>query len=349
MVPIFLVTCLTGVSLIYQKAIVRALVAPEASLPADYDIDQLSAELNLLLQHPRFSPNALIKAPNLEEPYWWIREPGGDKLLFRLGDLVQYEANSWLMPTYEFIRNLHIELLTGLAGEIFLLYVGAMAVVLGLSGLWLWWPMRSGFHWRWVLPPLRRLKLKGFLRFHSQSGIVILPMFLVVTLTASVMMFQKVRNAIAAAEIEAAEVTPVAIDRHQLIAAVKLADATVKNSWPTYIRVVPGDEPQAKIRLRLNGEWHPNGRTNVYVDMAKQQVTTLQHVEKDSPTKKVLNQMYPLHSSYGMPAFYSLLTLSMGLGAIWLIVTGTGSWLRRRLLDRANVKKHDRIRVVSPQ
>lgn len=332
MVPIFLVTCLTGVSLIYQKVIVRGLVTPDAILPADYGIDQLTIDLEQLVHHPFFRGDALIKAPNSEEPYWWVRYPDGEKLLFRTGDLELYEFNYWVLPVFEFIRHLHIELLTGLAGEVVLLYVGAMALVLGLSGLWLWWPMRAGFHWRWVVPPLRRLKLKSFLRLHSQSGIVILPMFLLVTLTASVMMFQKVRNAINAEELKVVTaVSPASIDSGQLIAAVRLADATVGFSWPTYIRVVPGDTPLAKIRLRLDGEWHPNGRTNVFVDMEQQLVTTLQLVSEDTPGKKVLNQMYPLHSSYGMPFFYSLLTMLVGIGATWSIVTGTGSWLRRRL------------------
>lgn len=333
MVPIFLVTCLTGIALIYQKAIVRVLVTPDASLPADYGIDQLSVELEQLVQHQMFRADALIKAPNTEEPYWWIRYPGEDKLLFRLGDLEQYEVNNWVLPAFEFVRHLHIELLTGLAGEIVLLYVAAMALVLGFSGLWLWWPMRRGFHWRWVIPPVRRLKLKSFLRFHSQSSVVILPMFLVVTLTASVMMFQKVRNAITAETTQTSvQASRAPIDPDQLVAAVQLVNRTVQNSWPTYIRVVPGDAPVAKVRLRLDGEWHSNGRTNVYVDMDQTVVTKLQHVDDDSSVKKVLNQMYPLHSSYGMPLFYSLLTLSVGIGVIWLIVTGTGSWLRRRYI-----------------
>ena len=331
-VPIFFVTCLTGLALVYQKGIVRQMVTPDAVLPDQYGVQQVGAELEQLMAMPQFHSDALIKAPNAEEPYWWIRRPGGDKQLFRIGDLQQYEQGVWILPVLEFARHLHIELLSGLVGEVLLLYVGLMTLLLGFTGIWLWWPQRRGFHWRWVIPPRRRLKLKSFLRLHSQSGIVLLPMFFVVPLTASVMMFQKVRNALTAAPVVATEMVDYAeVSNGQIAAALKLSVDSIENSWPTYIRLLPGDVPTAKFRLRLEDEWHPNGRTNIVVDLGAMAITDLQDVRQARPLKQVLNQMYPLHSSYGMPLFYSILTALVGVGSLWLLVTGTGSWLRVNL------------------
>ena len=44
--------------------------------------------------------------------------------------------------------------------------------------------------------------------------------------------------------------------------------------------------------------------------------------------RRVLNQMYPLHSGYGLPAGYSLLVFVAGAGTLWLGWTGVRSWLR---------------------
>lgn len=85
-VPTLTIAFLTGALLVYQKNLITGLVLRDAQLPAGYDIDSLTRELQQVLQHPLFQPEDLIKAPNAEEPYWSLRHGNGEKILLGLGN-----------------------------------------------------------------------------------------------------------------------------------------------------------------------------------------------------------------------------------------------------------------------
>ena len=326
--PILLVACVSGVLMVYQKAIVRTLVTPGAQLPPGYDIQTAADELQRLIDHPAFLADALIKAPNSQEPYWSLRHADGRRQLLSLGDLQVYQQGDGLLSAFEFVRELHIELLTGLAGEMVLLVIGFSALFLSVTGIWLWWPMRKAFKWQWVVPPPSHWQSKWWLRYHSHSGSILVPILLLVFITSSVMMWQKVRNALTTIEAPPVKQSTLKPAADEISRALLLADATVGNSWPTYIRVTPGSPAKVRIRVRLNGEWHPNGRTNILIDLNSQTVENLQRADAAFPLQKILNQMYPLHSGYGMPAIYTLLIFLAGVGGAWLSVTGALSYLR---------------------
>lgn len=107
------------------------------------------------------------------------------------------------------------------------------------------------------------------------------------------------------------------------------ASTAVPDGWPTYIHL-PGDElTEASIRFRLPGEWHPNGRTSVTFDTTTGKATLSSRSDQVRPARKVLNQLYPLHSGYGMGWIYTLLIFVSGLAMLWLVVSGGISYLRR--------------------
>lgn len=329
--PVFIVTCLTGTLLVFQKPLLRWLVTPSAELPPNYDAADVASGLEHLSQHPAFRRDDLIKAPNPQEPYWTLSHRDGTKQLLDLRDFTLYSDRQWVLDVFEFIRHLHIELMLGLAGKIVLLILGCSALFFCISGIYLWWPMRRIYGWRWVLPPPSFWRLKWLLRFHSHSGITLVAILLISFTTSTTMMWRKVDFGMSTSEASAADETYAPVTPSQLATGLRIADLAVKDSWPTFIRTMPGDTPMAKIRVRMNGEWHPNGRTNIYVNLAQAKITRLQRVEDATPLQRVLNQMYPLHSGYGLPLFYAIIVFVGGAGALWLAVSGAINLLRREM------------------
>ena len=46
--------------------------------------------------------------------------------------------------------------------------------------------------------------------------------------------------------------------------------------------------------------------------------------------RRLLNQVYPLHSGYGMNSVYMLVIITSGVTLIWLSCTGVVSYARKR-------------------
>lgn len=345
-VPTLTIAFLTGALLVYQKNLITGLVLRDAQLPAGYDIDSLTRELQQVLQHPLFQPEDLIKAPNAEEPYWSLRHGNGEKILLGLGNQEHLQQTDSLLTLLETVRHIHLELMAGTTGKILLLISAVLGVFLTVSGLWLWWPTRRSMRWYWVLPPPSRWKLKLFLRFHSHSGIALATMLAIVLSTSSVMMWRKVGNTFTAPP------TPVAVaestrafsdtDVTAVAEAVALVVREIPHSWPTYIRLdTPTDAnsgTSVRVRVRLQGEWHPNGRTRAQVNVHPLEIISLSRADAVSPGEKLLNQMYPLHSGYGMPALYQAGIFFTGMGGLWLVMTGTTSLVRRLRMQRKTQK-----------
>ncbi|WP_075185063.1 PepSY-associated TM helix domain-containing protein [Teredinibacter haidensis] len=331
--PLFLLACTSGTLLVFQKPLIRLVVTPTAEMPVSYSIDQLAIELEQLVQHPLFDTRQLIKAPSVEEPFWSVRGDG-KKILLSIGHLERYERGQWLIDGLEWLRQFHIELLAGTTGKILLLIVVLVALLMCVTGAIVWWPMRRIYHWSWVLPPRSKWRLRYMIRFHSHSSFTVLPLLMVVLLCAAVMMWNKVDHALAATGSKKS--SPVLVPQsispdyvNNIGAALKRAHRALPHSWPTYIRIQGQNMNHLRVRVRLNGEWHPNGRSSATVDLQRLEMTEFVRADTQPFLLRLRNQMYPLHSGYGMSPLYMGLVFIAGLGGIWLSVTGLIALLRR--------------------
>lgn len=326
-----LVAALSGSLLVYKKELVRLLITPEAELPADFNTAQMAHQLDQIVQTAETGTIRLVKAPNSKEPYWTLTVSGRNAetsvQLLSLATLEPYQDNLWLLDGMAFIRELHTELLTGAVGEALLLASGVGGVFLSVTGLLIWWPTRRSFRWRWVLP--RPMPMRFLLHSHRHAGAVAALILIPVILTGSVMLWQKlVRPILAPAPATTLPATLVGelVPSRWLLAAA----AAVPDGSPTYIRLPGTDRGEASIRFRLPDEWHPNGRTSVTLEATTGKMTLGQRSDKARPARKALNQLYPLHSGYGMGWVYALLIFASGIALLWLGVSGGMSYLRRR-------------------
>ena len=303
----------SGALLVYKKPLVHWLVTPGASLSASYGPRQMVPELDRIVRTHPPGLRERIKAPNDEEPYWTLTANDGNIQLLSVGDLAPFDDALGVLDVFAFVRHLHTELLAGVTGEAVYLVAGLLGLVLVGSGLVLWWPTRRLLRWRWVWPRPCRLAL--FLQYHRHGGALASPLLLVVVLTGSLMLWQKLVMPL----LPAVATTAAAVEiRAEPTAGglLTLALAQVPDGWPTYIRLPDPERGQADIRFRLPGEWHPNGRTSVTLDARSGELVVSRRSDRVSTVRWWVNQLYPLHSGYGV------------LG--WLSLTGVVSYLRRR-------------------
>lgn len=335
-----LLAAASGTLLIYKKPLIRFVMVPHAELPTDYGPVQMAAQLDVIAAHIAPAQRDLIKAPNPEEPYWTLT--GIDKQqvqLLSVDTLESHRHHLWLLDVFAFTRILHTELFSGVIGEGILLISGIAGLFLCISGIILWWPTRRSFRWRWVFP--KEISARYLMHYHRHSGALGTLMLILVMLTGSLMLWQKLVSPL----LPPAPVSVIPDPSQQLrdtqtdetvqgcttgSECLLQAHALIPDGWPTYIRLPTGDSPDVSVRFRLPDEWHPNGRTSVRINSMTGSVTLSTRSDKVSTARHLVNQLYPLHSAYGMNAIYKLLVFLGGVTLIWLSLTGAISYFKKR-------------------
>ncbi|MCK9504221.1 MAG: PepSY domain-containing protein [Porticoccaceae bacterium] len=333
-----LVAAITGSLLVYKKALIRLLITPDAALPASLNSSDMATELDRIVAIIGLENVGLIKVPNSQEPYWTVIPPLAEKdvktekipiRLLAIGTLEPYKNNLWLLDSLAFIRKLHTDLLVGEIGEALLLASTAGGLFLSITGVVIWWPTRKSFRWRWVLPrPMARQML---IHSHRHGGVVAAAVLIIVLVTGGIMLWQKLVRPILPPV--AAQPLPQSFKGGETLNPswyLLTAAAAVPDGWPTYIRLPGITNSEANIRFRLPGEWHANGRTAVNFDARQGTVTLTTRSDQVSPARNVLNQLYPLHSGYGMGVVYVALIFLSGVAMLWLGISGGLSYLARR-------------------
>ncbi|WP_448212821.1 PepSY-associated TM helix domain-containing protein [Colwellia sp. MEBiC06753] len=347
LLPLILMA-ITGSILAYKKPLIQLLVTQQAALPSDYSLATLSDELNQIALLANLQQAARVKAPNAQEPYWTLTDKHQHHQLYRIGSLTPYQDNLMVLTGFSYLHHLHTKLLLDKAGQVILLISGIFALVLIFTGIWLWWPGRRGFRWRFSKPGA--VPQKTALQLHRHSGIVAAPMLIIITLTGAIMLWQKLvspllsslPNKVISSQTHIQPINQfsnldtgnsnVGSSVKQINAADALALAQqqqLENSWPTYIRFPQHEANFYRFRFRLTDEWHPNGRTSVNVDALTASITLSPRSDQVPWQYRLINQLYPLHSGYGINGIYQVLICIAGIYLFWLSITGLLSYIRQ--------------------
>ena len=278
--------------------------------------------------------------PRAATPYWQLFTADAGRLYMDAAAtrvlLERTPANDWVL----WLRDLHTHLLGGQAGEEVAGVLGLLSLFLLVSGLYLWWP-RNGSWWphlRWFArPPVRR-----WLSWHRSLGTITLPLLLLVTLTGVAMIYG------GAARLLLGAVLPDAPDPEPPV-AMHVA-AGVATDWIALLAAARAALPQAELarvsfpadgdarvvfRARSGGEWHPVGRSLVWMDTASAAPLSATDATRLSPATRASHAIYPLHmGAVGGPLYRHAVALS-GLLPVFLLATGALLWWRRRGARRA--------------
>lgn len=327
---ILLATAVSGTVLVYQKELIRLTVTPDATLPPGYSRDDIAIQLQQLAAE-RGGVALSVKAPNADEPYWTVRHDHARELL-DLATLEPYQDHLGVLGLLNLLREFHVELLAGSWGQVMLLICGVLALFLTLSGLILWWPGRRAFHWRWIVPGDYRASRS--LQYHRHAGALASPLLLVTLLTGSIMLWQKLIVPLLPPVPTSTRVAPALSVQSPVFPGTtqdyRLAQAAIPDGWPTYIRTFQeAGVAYTKVRFRLPGEWHPNGRTSAIVSGSTGELVISERSDASGVTRRLVNQLYPLHSGYGMHFGYRLLILAAGIALAWLAFTGGSHYYTR--------------------
>jgi uncharacterized iron-regulated membrane protein len=174
--------------------------------------------------------------------------------------------NDWLL----WLRDLHTHLLAGEIGEQALGIAGLCLLLLLASGLYLWWPrwhlLRSSL--RWHLKPT----VVRWLSWHRSSGAMVFAGLLTLGLTGVAMIYgSPVRTSLRWMAGEGAEVTaPASLpSRHAPIqwqAILHAAQLAMPEAELRRVAFPHADNAWVVIRARQPAEWHPNGRSVIWID-----------------------------------------------------------------------------------
>lgn len=233
-----------------------------------------------------------------------------------------------------FLQDFHIHLLGGEAGHEVLGIVGWIALGLLLTGLYLWWPRFGKLRAHLKVhngPPVRR-----WLTWHRSTGLFLLPLLLLSTLTGLGMVYHAgfrgvLTGIFGGGEVPTAPLQATSDDtapdwpRILATAGAAMPDARLTRTGP----VEPGSDVVG-FRARAAGEWHPNGRSLVYVDRAGRRVLLAHDATGQALGARVTEAIYPVHIASVGGEWFRWLTFLGGLVPAFLLVTGFLFWRRRR-------------------
>ncbi len=235
------------------------------------------------------------------------------------------------------VFDLHQNLLGGYTGSIIVGISGIILLLIALSGIVLWWPKIQNLKRSISIAFGRKLKRINY-DLHRAVGFWT-ALFLILTAgTGTALVFYApmesfLQNVLNERQPSAAEVvsglktTP---PDQRLEGAVEKATSLFPQSKPTYLYLPQSDRDVITVRLRQPSEWHPNGRTFVYLDQYRLTVLHSEDALSAPASARLMNLMYPLHigSFGGLPVKWGYFIL--GLAPTLLSITGVIIWYLRK-------------------
>lgn len=235
------------------------------------------------------------------------------------------------------LREWHTHLLGGHGGETLLGAIGWASIFLLASGIVLWWPGR-----RRLIPNLRpyaQPPIRRWLTWHRSVGALALPMLLLITLTGTLMTYHRATHRVLHSLLGGppdrpppARIQP----REQAIdwrAVLDAAQRALPNAELHRIGLPQAGDARMNIRARSRGEWHPVGRSVIWLDPYTARVLARRNATTDDAASRLDGALYPLHSGAvgGWP--WRLLATLAGLLPLFFVVTGLLFW-------RARTRRH---------
>lgn len=234
-------------------------------------------------------------------------------------------------PFFAFIFDLHSRLMLGNTGKHIVGWLGLTAALLAVSGLVLWYPRR----WQWKTAFRIHWKAGTWrLNFdlHKSGGAWVALPLLLLGLSGSAIVFRE--SLLPAIHVFGGKqpglAMPISTGATNIDAMIGVAQDLLPGSRLVFVsppRQAGGD---TRIRLRLPGEIHQNGRSYILFDAAGR-VTEMQNAPALPVANTVFDQLpYPLHTGFLFGTAGRLVVFLAGLLPALLFGTGLYLWLCRR-------------------
>jgi uncharacterized iron-regulated membrane protein len=235
-----------------------------------------------------------------------------------------------LPPVLAFAHQLHGNFLMGRGGRSFVGWLGVAMLMLGVSGLVLWWPKRG----QWKYAFLVRRTAKG-LRFHrglhAMAGIWTFIVFMIVSFSGVAIAFpETVRSMVGeqpasqpafslrdGPSVTAQRGPMIGADAAVALALKALPGGTLRNV------TLPARRTQA-ISVSLFGSW--GGNANVWIDPWR---GTVLGVNDPLAKGDIMAWQRPLHQGAGLGAIWRVLVFLVGFMPALFVATGITMWVKK--------------------
>ncbi|MDQ1557260.1 MAG: hypothetical protein QOD32_320 [Pyrinomonadaceae bacterium] len=343
---LLVVSGLTGSLLVFDDAIDKALnssllrVAPAATVER---ISPAAAVEAVRRSLPPQEQVARVRLPRESDGVYEVclRAKGDPRCLYV--DPYTARVLGERVPAESFkgrVFALHRRLFSGETGETIIGVGGLALVLLSISGLYLWWPgrkrLRRGFRINFSARG-RRLQFD----LHRVIGICAMAFLLLIGLTGAGMAFnptsERFLNRVTASPPRPPQPTFVArpgVQPAALELVLERADEALPGAETVLVNLPQTPTAPFVVRKRLPGEWHPNGRSAVYLDQYSGAPLQVQNALAAPAGTRLANLLYPLHTGRLAGTPTRVVHVLVGLAPLFLFSTGLLMWRARRVVAR---------------
>jgi uncharacterized iron-regulated membrane protein len=251
---------------------------------------------------------------------------GAGAYLDHQGNLLAGWASNWDRPE-TLLLDFHEHLLMGHDGKLIGGWLALGAILFIVTGFILWWPTRRSFRLR-GLPP--RTTRPAIIRHHRDIGVVLALPLLLAAGTGALMALKPLQDAILnqlspATRIAAYEAKPppaqsVQVDWNAVLSrtTTTFPDAELREiTWPK------STTDTVRLRLRQPSEWHPKGRSSVWLSGDGRQIMARDPLRAPLAVR-AKHALYPLHAGQLSGSTMSMpLRLVLTLAGLGLTVLGS--------------------------
>lgn len=323
-----LLIALSGASLLYKDALF---------VPQDWRITQpptpalADQEIVRLLSLDRLQRAASIQPARGVRGFHVIEEADGRIGYWRVGAQAPETDIPLRLRLERPLLELHEHLLLGVPGDYLVRTIGPLVALLVVLGLLIWWPMRRGWRARDLLPrsPARPQLIRSHLALGAAAGLLCL-----VHASTGAMMANN--PAIRAwlkplTDPRSVQLPPAAkpFSPGDPAAAILALREVYGRGEITQLNGKTGGS-QWSLKLRLPGEDHPNGRSNMTLDLAAGRIVAVRDARISGAPGSYDDTVFPLHVGTLFGPLQRGFWLAGALSLATLATLGLVSFLRRR-------------------
>ncbi len=238
----------------------------------------------------------------------------------------------WRGGIWDRLSDLHMDLMRGDAGRIFIGLSGLLLLTNLALGLKLAWP-RAGMWLKALRPPKGRAPQAILYGWHRMIGLILVGPAMIVVVAGTFLAFDDPIAAIFKADVPAPHVVALPANAHPIApsrapSAALAAIPGAKLSGFSF----PGANAYYRVRVRAPGEiarlW---GMTTIYVGAGDGKVLSLYDARQaHNLPRMLLDTDYPLHTGQIGGFFGRLIVILVGLSLIAMIGLGVSLWWVRR-------------------
>jgi uncharacterized iron-regulated membrane protein len=325
-----LLLVLSGAAMLFKDAVF---------VPADWRATReappaaADAELARLMSLPGLRSVEAVQLARGPRDFHLVDVPGAAPAHWRTGAAAAATDAPWRLRAEHLVLELHARLLGGGVGEIAVRVLAVFSVAVVGVGLLMWWPMRRGWRARDLITRgnARPSLLRAHIALGGAAGLLFLAHVasgLLLAFNPPVRAWLKPLADPRAVQAPAGAVLAFAPgDAAASIAALRrvFPEGPVTQLVPL---AVDGGT-QWSLKLRLPGEDHPNGRSNVTLDLAAGRIVALRDARLAGAPADYDDLLYPFHIGGLFGDAQRLLWLLGGIGLARLVTAGVAAFLRR--------------------